>query len=271
MMKSVIKRVIGSVVGERNLKKITRKLKGRKYGFSESDLIYNWFHQRQKNGIMFDVGSHYGESLSPYLKMGWEVYAFEPDPRNVKIISQKLDPAKIHFYKCALSNIPKKEVDFYASTESDGISSLSPFRKSHEFIKSVEVKTLKEIVEENKLTTIDYLKIDTEGHDLFVLQGLNWSIIHPKVILCEFEDSKTKPLGYGFRDLGNFLIGKEYYVFLSEWEPIKRYGGRHAWEKWSEFPAELRNEKAWGNYIAFHKSLNRQEINIFVKSYFDTF
>jgi hypothetical protein len=45
---------------------------------------------------------------------------------------------------------------------------------------------------------VDFLKIDTESHDLFVHQGYPWECGKPAVIECEFEDAKTVPLGYTF-------------------------------------------------------------------------
>jgi hypothetical protein len=70
------------------------------------------------------------------------------------------------------------------------------------------------------------------------------------VIVCEFEDSKTKPLGYSFHDLARFIQSKGYRLLISEWKPVQQYGGLHDWNRFSEYPCELSEEKAWGNIIA---------------------
>ena len=74
----------------------------------------------------------------------------------------------------------------------------------------VNISTLKIFCKNNNISKIDYLKIDTEGYDFFVLKGVPWSEIKPRVVLCEFEDRKTLDLGYSFKDMANFLINKNY-------------------------------------------------------------
>src|SRR3546814_10935540 len=78
---------------------------------------------------------------------------------------------------------------------------------------------------------VDFLKVDTEGHDLFVLQGFPWERFRPAVIECEFEDAKTVPLGYTFHDMARFLLAKGYRVLVSEWHPIIRSGVRPDWRR----------------------------------------
>jgi hypothetical protein len=70
------------------------------------------------------------------------------------------------------------------------------------------------------------------------------------MILCEFDDSKTVPLGYTFHDLANYLIKQGYKLLVSEWYPIKKYGGPHDWRCFSPYPCELEDPKAWGNIMA---------------------
>lgn len=49
----------------------------------EVELVYYLLKDR-KEGTMIDVGAHYGTSLEAFMKDGWSVYAFEPDPKNRK-------------------------------------------------------------------------------------------------------------------------------------------------------------------------------------------
>jgi hypothetical protein len=81
---------------------------------------------------------------------------------------------------------------------------------------------------------VDFLKIDTEGFDLMVLKGYPWTQSpRPRVILCEFEDAKTVPLGYDFHQLAAFLVGEGYQLIISEWYPVKAYGGLHRWRRFT--------------------------------------
>src|SRR3546814_15144947 len=70
------------------------------------------------------------------------------------------------------------------------------------------------------ISRIDFLKIDVEGFDFFVIKGIDWDGVTPDVILWEFEDAKTLPLGYSSRDAYSYLVHKGYQVTISEWHPI---------------------------------------------------
>lgn len=199
---------------------------------------------------MVDVGAHFGESLQPFAKRGWRILAFEPDAHQGKQASIK---ARLNegsdLFSCALSNSEAESSAFYVSEVSTGISGLLPFHPSHTSAARVPVKTLRGVLHELGINRVDFLKIDTEGNDLLVLQGLQWAV-RPDVILCEFEDSKTKLAGYDYRDLGDYLISGGYRVFVSEWYPIKRYGGEHSWRRLCTYPCTLSDPNAWGNFIA---------------------
>lgn len=204
----------------------------------------------QPDGVMVDVGAHFGESSAPFSQLGWRVLAFEPDPDTGKqeAIRQALND-RSRLYQCALSDAASTNRTFYNSAVSTGISGLIPFHASHQQASQVEVRTLKDVLAEADAPRIDFLKIDTEGNDLFVLKGLDWAVM-PDVILCEFEDLKTRHVGYSYRDLGNYLVGAGYRVLMSEWFPIERYGAQHRWRRVTWFPAEVTVPEAWGNFIA---------------------
>lgn len=250
----MIKQLILKVMGEERGKALIRKLKNRKNTISEAELILKWFDTHPRSGVMVDVGANIGDVLIPYLKRNWKIYAFEPDPVNRQKLETKVNLEKIQFYECAVSDHEEEGVPFYASPESCGISGLSAFRDTHTEVARVPVRTLDKILAEVGEKRVDFLKVDTEGHDLFVLRGFPWIRIQPEVVLCEFEDAKTVSLGYDYRQMGDFLLQQNYRVFLSEWKPIVRYGGKHRWRSWREYPCKLSNSKGWGNFVAFRDS-----------------
>jgi FkbM family methyltransferase len=204
-----------------------------------------------RKGVMVDVGAHYGGTSHPFCAAGWQVFAFEPDSQNRQHLLKKVGHFKnIKIDTRALSNEPKESVTFYRSAQSTGISGLSAFHASHAAADTVAVTTLSHIIEEHGIKAIDFLKIDTEGFDKFVLEGLPWTSHAPAVIVTEFEDFKTKPLGYDFHDFAGFLVSKGYHVLVSEWSPIVAYGAQHSWSEFKTYPCELNSERAWGNFIA---------------------
>lgn len=200
-------------------------------------------------GVMFDVGAHYGYSLARFAERGWEIHAFEPDPRNRAVLERQFGgKSNVQIIPVAASDA-SGELPLYISDESSGISSLAPFTDSHVYASTAKVIRLADYVREHNVTRIDFLKIDVEGFEQNVLQGLEWAI-KPKVIVLEFEDSKSYPLGYSWRDLAEDLVDGGYDVVVSEWYPIVRYGSTHRWRRFARYPTTLADPAAWGNLIA---------------------
>jgi len=251
MIRSRIRQGLNLVLGKETVKEMMRIIRRQPLRFSEADLILAWFDANPRTGVMIDVGAHFGESLEPYLSKGWKIHAFEPDPSNRDRLRDNIDHRKISLYEIAVSDREETDVPFFASSESDGISSLSAFRETHQEVNRVRLSTLATIMGESKETRVDFLKIDAEGHDFFVLRGFPWERIRPDVILCEFEDRKTIPLGYRFEEMAEYLGDKGYQVFVSEWSPIARYGVEHRWVSWTQFPCRLKDTNGWGNLVAF--------------------
>ena len=217
----------------------------------ENEIIFEIFQASTTTGVMCDVGAHHGYCLLPFAKAGWQVFAFEPDPENrAQLLENTRTYSGVHVDSRAVSDQVAESVPFFTSKESSGVSSLSAFLPSHEQTYTVSTTTLSEFMLEQGLDRVDYLKIDTEGFDLMVLQGLTWEQIQPSVILCEFEDAKTQKLGYTYTTLADYLVGKGYHVLVSEWRPIVRYGEQHSWRGYFTYPHNLHDEKAWGNLIA---------------------
>jgi FkbM family methyltransferase len=202
--------------------------------------------------IMIDVGAHVGSALAPFAKQNWQIYAFEPDPDNRQKLLKKFgERPNVTVNESAVSDRPGNTLSLYGSEESTGISTLAPFRDSHQPKCQVTTTTVAEICNQHQLDHIDFLKIDTEGFDLMVLKGVPWDQVQPDVIECEFEDRKTVPLGYTFDDLAQYLVDKGYTVLVSEWHPVIRYGIKHDWYRLTTYPCKLASPDAWGNLLAF--------------------
>jgi len=220
---------------------------------------------KSKKGLMIDVGAHFGSSLDSFMNDGWEVHAFEPDSKNrQKLLERIKGKSNVSLSTEAVTNQSGLELSFYTSEISTGISGLSSFHASHKEVDKVKTITLKDYINKSKIKAIDFLKIDTEGHDLFVLQGFDWeNHIHPEVIVCEFEDKKSLPLGYSTNDMIAFLKSMGYRMILSEWYPIIEYGNNHKWKQFLSIEKKcFLNESSWGNIIAF-KGLSKSTSKYF--------
>ena len=203
-------------------------------------------------GVMIDVGAHQGNSLDPFLNRGWQGYAFEPDPANRAILHTRCPKAVID--PRAVSEVDGEQVPLFTSEVSTGLSTLSPFHRTHTPTTTVETVRLDTYIQANGIGQVDLLKSDVEGFDLAVLRTFPWKTHLPKAVVCEFEDRKTKLLGHNVHDIARYLQRQGYAVLVSEWEPIVEYGSRHKWKRFAQYPVDLASD-SWGNLIAVEPSL----------------
>ncbi|BBX04058.1 FkbM family methyltransferase [Mycolicibacterium moriokaense] len=205
-------------------------------------------------GTMLDVGAHQGYSAAPFLAKGWTVHAFEPDPANRGILAARFPNARVTIDPRAVSEQDGDEVQLFTSDVSSGISTLSPFHTTHTPTTTVRTVRLDTYIRERGIANVDFLKVDTEGFDLFVLRTFPWESLHPKAVVCEFEDNKTTRLGHDVHEIARFLERQGYAIVVSEWEPITQYGVRHTWRRFARYPTQL-DADSWGNLIAVEPSL----------------
>ena len=226
---------------------------------NEEEIIGRYFGPRL--GIMIDVGANFGNSLDIYLGKGWIVHAFEPDPGNRKRLFESFpSQRRLVVNDLAVSDKAGEKLPFFSSEESTGISSLAAFTDGHSQVATVTTTTLDDYLAEWRIDHVDFLKIDVEGYDKFVLDGFPWERDRPEVVLAEFEDSKTKPLGYTFDDMANQLIDVGYHVYVSVWHPIVRYGIAHDWRSLERYRPGMDLGDTWGNLIGFRDEPDEQSL-----------
>lgn len=233
----------------------------------ESDIVFEfmekYFQKDIENveKIMLDVGAASGRACVPFALKGWNVFAFEPNlffyHHNTTLLKRYILSGRknIVLENYAVSDKNNTMVPFYVSNESLGISSITKWHSTHKeadfYVNTIRLDKYMKIKNINK---VNFLKIDTEGQDLFVLKSYDWDKYKPEIILCEYEDKKTKEkLGYTWKDMCVFLEEKGYHIVISEWYPLKKYGagGGHTFRCFNTYPCSLQDENSWGNYICF--------------------
>lgn len=267
----MLKAYLNKILPQKVKKGIKHILHGR--SIDEISYIVSYFKETiGSNHVMIDVGAHYGSSLIPFAKKKWTIYAFEPNQENRKVLMKRIkNYNNIIVDFRAVSSQSNKVLPFYTSNVSSGISGLSSFHESH--IKTGEVSSIRldDFCTQNNLSKIDFLKIDAEGYDLMVLKSFDWGEgSQPEIIIAEFENKKTIPLGYTLNDMVIFLEKHEYKVLISEWFPIVEYGKRHKWKRFTLNAEEVINKSAWGNIIAAKKENIDKLMSILPKKFFKT-
>ena len=88
-MRNFVKAVAYQLLGKELAQAIARGVRNERRVFSEVRLAFDYFRETGKAGTLIDVGAHTGESFAPFLRLGWRVVAFEPDPENRRVIAEK--------------------------------------------------------------------------------------------------------------------------------------------------------------------------------------
>lgn len=166
----------------------------------------------------FDVGQNKGEytNLLLGLNCNSEIHGFEPNNSlRSSLLSRYSGHSNIILNEFGLgSTEEKKELFIKSNTSFSGHSSLyrdvfNHLRKKDEINESlVQITTLENYCKKNKIKTIDFLKIDVEGHELEVLKGAGHLLCKIKVIQFELNDVHVISKVYL----------KDFYEILSEFD-----------------------------------------------------
>jgi FkbM family methyltransferase len=128
--------------------------------------------------VFFDVGANIGQTSIDALKNFPDatIYAFEPHNATFAALSSNVSSPRVHAFKLALSDRTGEAefFDYGALATSNSLVGDAQYatRTKHEVtVRKVDCDTLDSICTKLKVEHIDVLKVDTEGHDLAVLQG----------------------------------------------------------------------------------------------------
>ncbi len=149
-------------------------------------------HIHRSQPVVFDVGANEGnwtESLLQSIPKA-KVYMFDPSPGCQAAIREKAFPRTM-LIPCALGETAGQKT-YYSSSATDGSASLysrrdTPFENLTYQRSTVEVRTLDEVIEAEKIDFVDFIKMDIEGHELFALQGARRSLAAGKIGALSFE------------------------------------------------------------------------------------
>jgi hypothetical protein len=115
-----------------------------------------------------------------------------------------------------------EEANIYANYKGSGAASLYKegfynYRANENIVEAISLKTLDGFCSEQGIEKIDFLKIDVEGHELFVLKGAAQMLQSKKIRFIQFE--------FGSLHVFSRTFFKDFWDMLSPFYTICRVVG----------------------------------------------
>jgi FkbM family methyltransferase len=148
---------------------------------------------KQNISVIFDVGCR---SESEFIDFTGEVHYFDPVKSFIDSLSAKPNSNSASFFNTFGLGDKNTDLYYYPKYESfnDRIISCGVSDNAHAVM--LNIKTAHDYITEKQVVSIDFLKIDTEGYELKVLQGFGDALSRVKLIQFEyggtFQDNNTK-------------------------------------------------------------------------------
>jgi FkbM family methyltransferase len=162
------------------------------YAQNHEDVLLRRVFPDDTNGFYIDVGANdpvLDSVTKHFYDRGWHGINIEPQSGPYKrLCAERRNDVNL---RIGLSN-RDATLELSECTAHDGVSTFSPElvnmwrEKGMEFVqRRVPVTTLASVCRDHVDRTIDFLKIDVEGHEREVIEGGDWTRWRPRVVLLE--------------------------------------------------------------------------------------
>jgi FkbM family methyltransferase len=168
-----------------------------------------------QDSVFIDVGSNYGWHSIKSSQICNLIYSFEPQKYihdiQMKNISEN-NITNIKLYNCGIgeTNESKEMLPIDYNNPSINMGDLSVGVGGEK----IEIKTLDSF----KFDRVDFIKIDVQGYEKFVLLGSEDTIKnHKPTIIIEMEDHQLKKFNYGVVELFELIRSFGYHIYFLDY------------------------------------------------------
>jgi FkbM family methyltransferase len=170
--------------------------------------------------VIVDAGANVGSTTLLFASEnpGAEIYSFEPHPDTYQkaVTNIQLNAFdKIQIFNLGLGAVKESKKLYEVIANNPGMNRMMPGENPYPF-RLIEIITLDDFCTEHNISQIDFLKVDVEGFEYFVLLGGKTIIskTHP-VIYLELYDHGLKKHGYSASQLIAWLFEMGYTNILN--------------------------------------------------------
>ena len=161
-----------------------------------------------KNNVCIDVGGHIGTTSFPYSRLYKSVIAFEPNPKSYDFFVENVKLNQVKNVEVVNKGVYNKTMKCIVKQHSGANSGCFCIEESENGIDVVKL-------DDHYLDhPIDFIKIDTEGSELYVLEGSVEIIKRYKpLIQVETNECCQTNFGYSKQNIYDFLYQHGYSVY----------------------------------------------------------
>jgi FkbM family methyltransferase len=207
------------------------------YAQEGEDLVLRRLFEDRHTGFFVDVGAHHPRRFSNtylFYRAGWRGINVEPNPDLTPLFGRERSrditlelgvsdvPGVLTYYR--FNDAALNTFDATLARERDGL-------RGYRIVGTAEVRVgrLDDILAEHLPagTSIDFLTVDAEGHDVRVLRSNDWDRFRPEVVLAEslgssLGDATASPVYTLMERHGYQLFGKTVHTLFFRDASIRR-------------------------------------------------
>jgi len=197
---------------------------------------------KAKEPLILDVGANIGTSVEEFKNWwpGSSVHCFEPQQEcwgKLEEFSSKFNDNRVVINKCAVGNVQNNNAVFYTHDINSGVSGFNKininsqdsirlnnlidkdlvkvqqYEESLNYERNVKVIRLDDYLNNLNIKNINLLKIDTQGFEPQVLEGLGERLSDVDVVITELMFFDYYERSLSFSDIERFLLPAGFKLY----------------------------------------------------------
>ena len=159
-------------------------------------------------GVIFDVGANIGDWSKFFIKecknINYKLHLFEPSKFTFQSLKANLD-GNYNFHQIGFGDKNEQLTLFYDKTNQGSASILNSNFAHSELI---QIRTIDSFCKENKISTIDFLKMDFQGFEFNILKGAKKMLRNNAIKFIQFEIDEPS--------IDNKIFFKDFWIMLNK-------------------------------------------------------